>query len=314
MKNILILTFAVLLVNTAFGQRNKEKKNVVVYVINEHHNSTFKVLRDELVAAFTRSNMYAAVDRSPAFLNSIGKEVRHAEWVNSKERLSAIKQSGAEFLCLAEVTTIAGQTYVYVALIDAENAIVAKTARAKISESSLKTVGQAFDVARIIVHQLTEKRGQSCSYFAWGILDVGFGYPFKMGTHFTARHNLVWRTGLGYYVNLGLETDGNGNTLPHWEFGAKLYPFDNLFFSLGYGTIGSEKVNFLEDHKGWQIGESRQGVIAKIGYDLVFGEKFSKKAKFFMSVSGGFHREIHSKQWNTTPLFDLKLGLVWRLK
>lgn len=170
-------------------------------------------------------------------------------------------------------------------------------------------------------------RGYKDNYLAWGILDAG--YPLRAGSSFVGRHG--GKLGIGYHVSVGADFggkstyantidaqyysfDGNYNkfiTTIHYGVGLRLY-YNALFLSVGYGTLGSEKVSAHNSNNGrWNTEGWRQGkgIPVLIGFDVIPGSVSRRSSKLFLSFSGGVALDTFAKEWK--PMLNAKVGLAW---
>ena len=166
-------------------------------------------------------------------------------------------------------------------------------------------------------------------YLAYGIINVG--YPWTLGTSFMGRYGGIF--GVGGYLSIGWDFGGNstydknasvytpseGETprkfiAPfHYSAGLKIFPYKNIFLSVGYGTLGCEKRNTFNNSEGhWETTGWRQGkgMIFTGGYDVLFGNR--SDFRLFLSPSMGVSYNVHTTKWQ--PLIDLKFGFAWGLK
>ena len=74
MKRISLFFFAMMIAGMVFGQ-----ERVAVYVTGEIDASINKVLGDQLVAAFTKSGKYIAIERTNSFLAELRKEINYQQ-------------------------------------------------------------------------------------------------------------------------------------------------------------------------------------------------------------------------------------------
>lgn len=187
---------------------------------------------------------------------------------------------------------------------------------------------------------------QSNEYFAWNIL--GGGYPWNVITGFEYRcgiFGLFGDIGIDFakieVINVdktGYKWDPISNTTsPIYEDkdysslckknfryagGIKIYPYKDLFFAFGYGTIAQTDAevrcydftfyDWDDDivERVYKMVPNGYGWLFNIGYNLV-PDFSSKSSDFFLGVSGGFSYDVVNKK--TVPSINFKIGVAWGL-
>ncbi|MBQ7648160.1 MAG: hypothetical protein IJS92_03675 [Paludibacteraceae bacterium] len=110
--------------------RQSNLKKVAVYVIkNEAGRNIGRVLGDKLVAGFTNSGRYIAIERTNSFLAQLNKEqnYQHSGAVDDSDLSRLGKQFGVQYVCVADVSDVFGEKYISARLIDVETAEVVNT-------------------------------------------------------------------------------------------------------------------------------------------------------------------------------------------
>jgi hypothetical protein len=158
---------------------------------------------------------------------------------------------------------------------------------------------------------------QKChnNYLGWGMLNVG--YPLKIGTSLVGRH--LGLVGIGYYFNIGVdiwftpeEFDYYYDNICrlHYAVGIRFFPFNNIYISAGYGTMGMEWINSYNESNGvfgTTGGYQPSGIITSMGYDLLVGN-MSKGVGFLLSMEIGAGYDVFIKKWRF-PIANMKIGL-----
>jgi hypothetical protein len=108
----------------------QNKQKVAVYVTGDADNGTKKVIGAKLVSAITRDDGYAAVERTADFLAELSKEQSYqlSGAVADNQIVALGRQFGVRFVCVAEVSSIYGATFVSARMINVETAVVTATA------------------------------------------------------------------------------------------------------------------------------------------------------------------------------------------
>ncbi len=108
-------------------ERFSNTKKVAVYVVkNDASKGIGRVLGDKLVAGFTNSGRYLAIERTNGFLTQLKKEQGYQQSGAVKDtELSRLgKQFGVQYVCVAEVADVFAEKYISARLIDVETAEV----------------------------------------------------------------------------------------------------------------------------------------------------------------------------------------------
>lgn len=140
-----------------FYKADVEKaKKVAVYVTpNELTKEVNQVLGDKLVAGFTSSGRYVAVERTNSFLSQIGKEQKYQRTgaVSDGDISRLGKQSGVRYVCVADISEVLGEKFVSARLIDVETAEVVNSYDAGGKMNSIK---DCISVANRIASELSK--------------------------------------------------------------------------------------------------------------------------------------------------------------
>jgi hypothetical protein len=127
MKKILILLLATLCAAPGYGQ---SKKKVAVYVTGEADAATKKVIGAKMVAAITKDNEYAAVERTADFLAELSKEqdYQRSGAVADNQITQLGRQFGVAFVCVADISNLYGSLFVAARMINVQTGLVTATA------------------------------------------------------------------------------------------------------------------------------------------------------------------------------------------
>lgn len=116
-----------------FSLRDDKKsglKKVAVYVVrSEAGKNIGRVLGDKLVAGFTNSGRYIAIERSNSFLSQLSKEqnYQHSGAVDDNDLSRLGKQFGVQYVCVTDISDVFGEIYISARLVDVETAEVVNT-------------------------------------------------------------------------------------------------------------------------------------------------------------------------------------------
>ena len=115
-----------LLANLEKGTLSNSKKVAVYVVKNDAGKDIGRVLGDKLVAGFTNSGRYIAIERTNSFLSQLSKEQNYQQSgaVDDNELSRLGKQFGVEYVCVADISDVLGEKYISARLINVETAEV----------------------------------------------------------------------------------------------------------------------------------------------------------------------------------------------
>jgi len=157
----------------AYAQQGK-LDTIAVYVTGDLKDNEKKAVNTEMLDALVKNGRYTAIERSDVFLAKIAQELRKQQdgSVDDKQISEAGKQSGVQFVCVANVTKLSDSYQVSARIIDIETATVDKMGKAY---SNLENYEALADVSERVV----------ISMFGDGITDVEMvfvkGGTFAMG-------------------------------------------------------------------------------------------------------------------------------------
>ena len=103
---------------------------MAVYIVkNDAAKEIGRVLGDKLVASFTKSGRYIAIERTNSFLSQLNKEQSYQRTgaVDDNDISRLGKQFGVQYVCVADVSDVFGEKYISARLIDVETAEIVKS-------------------------------------------------------------------------------------------------------------------------------------------------------------------------------------------
>jgi formylglycine-generating enzyme required for sulfatase activity len=123
------LIFCALAIAAAAGAV-KAKETVAVYVTGGQEEGANDMLSASLKEAITKSRDYVAVERTASFLQQLQREQKYQKSgnVDDSDIARLGKQSGAKYVCVAEMMPVSGGDFVTARLIGVESASVIATA------------------------------------------------------------------------------------------------------------------------------------------------------------------------------------------
>ena len=158
--------------------RQSNSKKVAIYVINnEAGRNIGRVLGDKLVAGFSNSGRYIAIERTDNFLSQLQKEQNYQRsgFVDDNEISRLGKQFGVNYVCVADISDVFGEKYISVRLIDVETAEVVNShevgGEVNSMMSCLKMANEITDVLSQFTIAELSKEKQRIEYE--GFVDLG---------------------------------------------------------------------------------------------------------------------------------------------
>ncbi len=147
-----------------------QQKKVAVYMTGASSGIS-KVLGDQLVAAFSKSDKYIAVERTSSFLAEIGKEQSYQRTgaVSDNDISQLGRQFGVQLVCVVDISDVFSKKYVSARLIDVEKVEVINTANAT---SSLDSMEELMNVCNTLRGQLFSEMLED-SNIPQGFVDLG---------------------------------------------------------------------------------------------------------------------------------------------
>lgn len=144
-----------LLADLGTGKQSNSKKVAVYVVKNESGKDIGKVLGDKLVAGFTNSGRYIAIERTNSFLSQLSKEQNYQQSgaVDDNDLSRLGKQFGVQYVCVADVSDVFGEKFISARLIDVETAEVVNSYDAG---GALSTMGNCLQLTNEIASNLSK--------------------------------------------------------------------------------------------------------------------------------------------------------------
>jgi len=337
---ILAIAFA----SVAFGQRQAPERRVVVIVEDRANvgETIMEMFRLQLQNAFREAG-YTVVTGSPATrarLDSIRMafgNVRREHLVGDGELY------GVTSLCHVTIRAGDGGSR----MISGEQIVVASgvAERERFILNPLNNLTTAENAAREIAGLLLPGTGtvrreervrqerentifhrnsweERSNYIAWGVANIG--HPWTIGTSIAGRHGGI--IGFGWYASVGFDmggrptyslaqhgTDGDSFISDfHYAVGLRVFPYQGIFLSAGYGTFGMERTyrfNHANGSFGTEGWRQKRGVTLTLGHDWLFGN--DSGTRFFLSPSAGVGYDINTQQWHWRPMLNIRIGMAW---
>ena len=161
MKRFLFLFLTLMCINVVLGQ---QKPIIAVYVVADEADSKDmkamkKVLEAKLVNAFDGSNLFTATERSEAFLAQINKEIAYQQTgrVRDDQLTVLAKNSGAKYLCIADIVELFDEKFVEARLIEAESNNLSGSAT---SSGYIYSLSSLVDISAEVANKLIKNTPQ----------------------------------------------------------------------------------------------------------------------------------------------------------
>lgn len=127
MKKVLLLALLAFGITTLVQAQNKQK--VAVYVLGTISDNYKKIISSKAVSRISRSNEYAAVERTEAFIDALTKEQDYqlSGEVRDDQIAELGRRFGARYVAVFEATEVDNTGFISARMIDVESALVAKS-------------------------------------------------------------------------------------------------------------------------------------------------------------------------------------------
>lgn len=128
MKKVLLLALLAFGVTTFVQAQNKQK--VAVYVLGTVSDNYKKIISSKAVSRISRSNEYAAVERTDAFIDALTKEQDYqlSGEVRDDQIAELGRRFGARYVAVFEASETDGLGFVSARMVDVESGLVVKSA------------------------------------------------------------------------------------------------------------------------------------------------------------------------------------------
>lgn len=144
------------LLSSLTNGRKADSKKVAVYIVkSDAAKNIGRVLGDKLVAGFTNSGRYIAIERTNSFLSQLSKEQKYQRTgaVDDDDISRLGKQFGVQYVCVADVSDVLGEKFVSARLVDVETAEVVNSYDVG---GKLKDMNSCLNVANEIATNLSK--------------------------------------------------------------------------------------------------------------------------------------------------------------
>lgn len=139
------------------GEKQSNSPKVAVYVVkNETGKDIGRVLADKLVAGFTSSGRYIAIERTNSFLSQLSKEQNYQQSgaVDDNDLSRLGKQFGVDYVCVVEISDVFGEKFISARLIDVETAEVVNSDEAG---GTMNTMNDCLKMTNKLATNLSKK-------------------------------------------------------------------------------------------------------------------------------------------------------------
>jgi TPR repeat protein len=251
MKKAVFLLFALLVASAAFGQ---EKQKVAVYITGEADAGYKEVIGAKMVAAVTKDDNYAAVERTADFLAELKKEHKYQQMgdVNDQQIVELGKQFGADFVCVANVSKVFESIFIAARMINVTTGLIAATAdrdkevkgMSDLVEISENVAGELFGEYK----SLSNNDAEDWNHQAKDYKDKSeYAQAFDLLKKSAESGNARGMCNLGYLYEMGLGTPkDNAKAVHYYKLSAK-EKFKTAQYNLGlmyeYGVGVKQDMN-----------------------------------------------------------------------
>ncbi len=154
--------------------KNENTQKVAVYVSKTGNKDVDVILGDQLVAGFSRSGDYIAVERTNAFLKQIQKETGYQQSgaVDDEDLIRLGEKFGVQYVCVTKTIPWGGSYFISSRLIDVKTSEVPKmyNAENKVMKNSQDVLVVAKEIAaKLSGSSSTSSANQDFTEEAWGI-------------------------------------------------------------------------------------------------------------------------------------------------
>jgi len=128
MKKVLLLALLSFGVTTFVQAQSKER--VAVYVLGTISDNCKKIISSKAVSRISRSNEYAAVERTDAFIDALTEEQDYqlSGEVRDDQIAALGRRFGARYVAVLEATEADDMGFISARMIDVESGLVVKSA------------------------------------------------------------------------------------------------------------------------------------------------------------------------------------------
>jgi len=174
MNRVLFSMAAVLCLSGSIAAAQPVKQKVAVYVTGDAETGYKKVIGSKLVTGITRSENYAAVERTADFLAELTKEQDYqlSGAVSDNQIARLGQQFGVRYVLVADISEVFESMFISARMIDVQTAQITKSTEASGAVSNIESLTKlAEDIVLVIMTTPkftgdTVKLLQSCSSFS----------------------------------------------------------------------------------------------------------------------------------------------------
>lgn len=147
MKPFSLLLIAIFSLYNGIAEAQIAKQKVAVYTTGEINESYKKVIGSKLVSGITRSDNYAAVERTSDFLSALSKEHDYQmSGAVSDDQIARLgQQFGVQYVLVADISEIFGSMFISARMIDVQTGQITASAEANQVVNSLSGLTELSD-------------------------------------------------------------------------------------------------------------------------------------------------------------------------
>jgi hypothetical protein len=331
-----ITLFLTLLLCTAALAQAAEKPKIALYIVSDGLTDAQKrVLTAKFLKPFTESGTFGVIDRSNIFTEKVTQEriKQHDGSVSDNEIYRVGYESGAKYILMVDLAKTFGKAHnVSARLVDVETAEVFG-AQGEVDIKNLNDIGDAAEeVFRQITggsgsrmqtkkQQITDRRKAA----RWLAAGAGTGaIPEKIseaysgavtglaGGHLAGRFGSTWGEspytwGIGLTVGGGLGSGGN----PRVGVGLNIYPFNDFFVQLSYGTAAyayTTREYDASENRYINRNYNENGFGLMAGYDFHINQLKIGPGHIMLSLAAGM---VNAENQGWLPAYSVGIGYAF---
>ena len=246
-KITMLVIMAALISYAAVNAQSKQK--VAVYITGAADEGTKKVVGAKMVSAITKTEGYAAVERTAEFLAELGKEHSYQQSESGDNRIAKLGEKfGVAFVCVADVSKVYGSTFIAARMINVNTGLVIDSAE---RDKEINGIEELTSLAEDIAAALLLNKGKTTAKKGkYNIGDAGPGggivFYVEGNTYFEVSHILGehnWNAAVSVARNY------NGGGFTNWQLPTK-EQLNNIYVNLKKSGIAN-----LGDTYHWSSSE-----------------------------------------------------------
>ncbi|MCL2183022.1 MAG: hypothetical protein FWB85_06095 [Chitinispirillia bacterium] len=309
-----------------------DKPKIALYIVNDDLTDGQKrVLTAKILKPFTENGAFGVIDRSNIFTEKVTQErlKQHDGSVNDREIYRVGYESGAKYILMFDLVKFGSKYNVSARLVDVETAEIFGAQ----GETDVKDLKDISDAAEEVFRQITsgsesriltqaQKIQARRAASRWLAVGAGTGaipdktagaysgaIPGTAGGYISGKFGGTWGEsshtwGVGLTLGGGL---GSGNN-PRVGAGINIYPFNDIFAQLSYGTaVYAYSNRYYDNAQNRFVTESfnESGFTLMVGYDYHINQLKIGSGHIMLSLAGGV---VNAENKGWLPAYSAAVG------